>query len=111
MGAEGVPPELPPLAEGSPPASYYQSERVKALKQVEPVEIQWERIHLQVPGKGGARKAVLSDATGQLRSNAITAIMVRLLFSVVGRVADRLCDRPGLCDLFIETRVAHPHTL
>jgi hypothetical protein len=93
MGVEGVP-ELPagaasPLAEGSPPPSY-QSERVKALKKVEPVEIQWERIHLQVPGKGGAKKAVLSDVTGQLRSGCITAIMVRLLCGSIW-----LCDLPN----------------
>lgn len=68
-----------PLADGSPPPSY-QSDRVKALKKVEPVDIQWERINLRVPIKGGAsKKSVLTDVSGQLRSGRVTAIMVRAL--------------------------------
>lgn len=78
MGSKGAP-ELPaaasPLAEGSPPPSF-QSDRVKALKQVEPVDIQWERVTLRVPAKGGAKKTVLADVSGQLRAACITAIMV-----------------------------------
>lgn len=75
-------PELPaatavasPLAEGSPPPSF-QSDRVKTLKKVEPVDIQWERVTLRVPAKGGAKKTVLANVSGGLRAGCITAIMV-----------------------------------
>jgi hypothetical protein len=89
MASQGVP-ELPvaaasPLpAEGSPPPSYTSSDRVKALKKVEPVDIQWERVCLRVPGKGGrhATKGVLTGISGQLRSGCITAIMVRFAITI-----------------------------
>lgn len=81
MGSHGGAPELPaaasPLVEGSPPPPSYQSDRVKAMKKVDPVDIQWERVNLRVPAKGGAKKSVLTGVSGQLRSGCITAIMVR----------------------------------
>lgn len=72
---EGLPAAASPLVAASPPSSY-QSDRVKALKQVDPVTIQWERVNLRVPGKGGVLKSVLTDVSGELRAGCITAIMV-----------------------------------
>lgn len=81
---EGLPAAASPLVAGSSPPSSYQSDRVKALKQIDPVTIQWESVNLRVPGKGGVLKSVLTDVSGELRTGCITAIMVGGWFS--GRI-------------------------
>lgn len=66
----------PTSAAGGAESPVYQSDRVKEMASVEPIEITWEHVSLRVPIKGNkTKKAVLLDVSGRVEAGQVSAIM------------------------------------
>jgi len=66
----------PTSATGGAESPVYQSDRVKEMASVEPIEVMWEHVSLRVPIKGStAKKAVLLDVSGRVKAGQVSAIM------------------------------------
>lgn len=60
---------------GSSPLSYV-SDRIKDMKHIDPVSIEWQNVSLEVPVKGQkTNKAVLSNVSGQVKAAHFTGIL------------------------------------
>ena len=67
---------LPASTAAGTESPVYQSDRVKEMASVEPIDIMWEHVSLRVPVKGSkTKKAVLLDVSGKVHAGEVSAIM------------------------------------
>lgn len=60
---------------GNSPLSYV-SDRIKEMKHIDPITVEWQDVSLYVPAKGQkTKKAVLSNVSGQIKPSHFTGIM------------------------------------